>query len=33
MLKESEEDIRTTEEVTEDIIAGLERILGKEEDD
>lgn len=28
-----EEDTRTTEEVTNDIIAGLEKILGKEEDD
>ena len=28
-----EEDTRTTAEVTNDIIAGLEKILGKEEDD
>lgn len=33
LLSPVEEDTRTTAEVTNDIIAGLEKILGKEEDD
>ena len=33
ILNPVEEDTRTTAEVTNDIIAGLEKILGKEEDD
>lgn len=32
LLQESETDERTTEEVTADIIEGLEKILGKEEE-
>ncbi|MBP5431064.1 hypothetical protein [Ruminococcus sp.] len=33
LLNPVEEDTRTCAEVTNDIIAGLEKILGKEEDD
>jgi hypothetical protein len=33
LLNPVEEDTRTTAEVTNDIIAGLEKILGKEEND
>lgn len=33
LFEPAKTDTRTTAEVTEDIIAGLEKILGKEEDD
>lgn len=33
LFEPHETDTRTTAEVTNDIIAGLEKILGKEEDD